>query len=101
MLEGYKAVNIPRAEDKKSQSSLYAQLEAIVDMKFTYVATCQEYEREGGKSHKVFYYVLVKAIDNHDQEIHRTRLPGFAKIGEGKPENQNHAIIFTRGEALW
>nr|GFB26417.1 callose synthase 5 [Tanacetum cinerariifolium] len=22
------------------------------------------------------------------------------KIGEGKPENQNHAIIFTRGEAL-
>ena len=21
-------------------------------------------------------------------------------LGEGKPENQNHAIIFTRGEAL-
>nr|GFD20047.1 callose synthase 5 [Tanacetum cinerariifolium] len=43
MLEGYKAVNVPRAEDKKSQSSLYAQLEAIADMKFTYVATCQNY----------------------------------------------------------
>jgi len=27
-------------------------------------------------------------------------LPGAAKLGEGKPENQNHAIIFTRGEAL-
>lgn len=43
MLEGYKAVNVPRPEDKKSQSSLYAQLEAIADMKFTYVATCQNY----------------------------------------------------------
>jgi hypothetical protein len=21
-------------------------------------------------------------------------------VGEGKPENQNHAIIFTRGEAI-
>lgn len=24
----------------------------------------------------------------------------MAKLGEGKPENQNHAIVFTRGEAL-
>lgn len=36
----------------------------------------------------------------HFQEIYRIKLPGSAKIGEGKPENQNHAIIFTRGEAL-
>ncbi|KAJ1401280.1 Glycosyl transferase, family 48 [Sesbania bispinosa] len=28
------------------------------------------------------------------------KTPGPAKLGEGKPENQNHAIIFTRGEAL-
>lgn len=34
------------------------------------------------------------------KEIYRIKLPGSAKIGEGKPENQNHAIIFTRGEAL-
>lgn len=27
-------------------------------------------------------------------------LPGAFRLGEGKPENQNHAIIFTRGEAL-
>ncbi|MBA0755083.1 hypothetical protein Gogos_020488, partial [Gossypium gossypioides] len=27
-------------------------------------------------------------------------LPGPAILGEGKPENQNHAIIFTRGEGL-
>lgn len=34
------------------------------------------------------------------KEIYRIKLPGSAKIGEGKPENQNHAIIFTRGEAV-
>jgi hypothetical protein len=27
-------------------------------------------------------------------------LPGEVKLGEGKPENQNHAIIFTRGDAI-
>jgi callose synthase len=27
-----------------------------------------------------------------------TQLPGNPVIGEGKPENQNHALIFTRGE---
>uniref|UniRef100_A0A2N9IN91 1,3-beta-glucan synthase n=1 Tax=Fagus sylvatica TaxID=28930 RepID=A0A2N9IN91_FAGSY len=133
ILKGYKAVTIPSEEDKKSQRSLYAQLEAVADMKFTYVATCQNYgnqkrsgdrratdilnlmvnnpslrvayideveEREVGKAHKVYYSVLVKAVDNLDQEIYRIKLPGSAKIGEGKPENQNHAIIFTRGEAL-
>ncbi|PWA75022.1 callose synthase 5 [Artemisia annua] len=168
ILEGYKAVTIPSEEEKKSQKSLYAQLEALADLKFTYVATCQNYgnqkrsgdrratdilnlmvnnpalrvayideveEREGGKSQKVYYSVLIKAADNLDQvadllishqhslvsllfatiqysylvftasllflkEIYRIKLPGSAKIGEGKPENQNHAIIFTRGEAL-
>ncbi|KAH0777713.1 hypothetical protein KY290_009124 [Solanum tuberosum] len=133
ILEGYKAVTVPSEEDKKSQRSLYAQLEAVADMKFTYVATCQNYgiqkrngdrhatdilnlmvnnpslrvayideveEREGGKTQKVYYSVLVKAVDNLDQEIYRIKLPGAAKIGEGKPENQNHAIIFSRGEAL-
>ncbi|XP_026428210.1 callose synthase 5-like [Papaver somniferum] len=133
ILEGYKAVSIPSEEEKRSQRSLFAQLEAIADMKFTYVATCQNYGSqkrngdrhatdilnlmvnnpslrvayidevevsEGGILQKVYYSVLIKAVDNRDQEIYRIKLPGPAKIGEGKPENQNHAIIFTRGEAL-
>ncbi|KAL2933328.1 Callose synthase 10 [Bienertia sinuspersici] len=33
-------------------------------------------------------------------EIYSIKLPGNPKLGEGKPENQNHAIIFTRGEAI-
>ncbi|KAK1432531.1 hypothetical protein QVD17_09428 [Tagetes erecta] len=133
ILEGYKAITIPSEEDKNNQKSLYARLEAVADLKFTYVATCQNYgnqkrsgdrratdilnlmvnnpglrvayideveEREGAKSHKAYYSVLIKAADNLDQEIYRIKLPGSAKIGEGKPENQNHAIVFTRGEAL-
>nr|KYP67853.1 Callose synthase 5 [Cajanus cajan] len=133
ILDGYKAIAVPSEEEKKSHRSLYASLEAMADMKFTYVATCQNYgnqkrsgdrratdilnlmvnnpslrvayideveEREGGKVQKVYYSVLVKAVDNLDQEIYRIKLPGPAKLGEGKPENQNHAIIFTRGEAL-
>nr|XP_017248464.1 PREDICTED: callose synthase 5-like isoform X2 [Daucus carota subsp. sativus] len=132
MLEGYKAVTLAPEEDVNSQK-LYAQLEAVADMKFTYVATCQNYgnqkrqgdrhatdilnlmvnnpslrvayideveEKEGENIQKVYYSVLVKAVENLDQEIYRIKLPGSAKIGEGKPENQNHAIIFSRGEAL-
>ncbi|CAN1352837.1 Callose synthase 5 [Linum perenne] len=133
ILAGYKAITNPTEEDKKSQRSLTAQLEAVADMKFTYVATCQIYgnqkrkgdrhatnilnlmvnnpslrvayideieERDGVKTQKVHYSVLVKAVDNLDQEIYRIKLPGPAKLGEGKPENQNHAIVFTRGEAM-
>jgi hypothetical protein len=31
---------------------------------------------------------------------YQVELPGPILVGEGKPNNQNHAIIFTRGEAL-
>ncbi|CAI5987724.1 unnamed protein product [Closterium sp. NIES-65] len=49
-----------------------------------------------------YYSVLVKwdQWNQREVEIFRVQLPGPIKIGEGKPENQNHAIIFTRGEAL-
>ena len=47
----------------------------------------------------VFYSVLVKSDGKGNiQEIYRVRLPGNPIVGEGKPENQNHAMIFTRGE---
>ncbi|KAL8123352.1 hypothetical protein AgCh_011353 [Apium graveolens] len=50
---------------------------------------------------KEFYSKLVKAdVHGKDQEIYSIKLPGDPKLGEGKPENQNHAIVFTRGEAV-
>jgi callose synthase len=49
-----------------------------------------------------YYSVLVKYDQQlrKEVEIYRIKLPGPLKLGEGKPENQNHAIIFTRGDAL-
>ncbi|XP_020577252.1 putative callose synthase 8 isoform X3 [Phalaenopsis equestris] len=118
---------------KNSQNSLAAKLDALIDMKFTYIISCQMFglqkaagdshaqdiidlmsrypslrvayieEKEeivDGKPHKVYSSVLIKAVNNLDQEVYRIKLPGPPIIGEGKPENQNHAIIFTRGEAL-
>lgn len=55
-----------------------------------------------GREEIEYYSVLVK-FDQQLQsevEIYRIRLPGPLKLGEGKPENQNHAIIFTRGDAV-
>ncbi|KAL2341896.1 hypothetical protein Fmac_009836 [Flemingia macrophylla] len=55
-----------------------------------------------GRDETEYYSVLVK-YDQQLQtevEIYRIRLPGPLKLGEGKPENQNHAIIFTRGDAV-
>ncbi|ONI10429.1 hypothetical protein PRUPE_4G047200 [Prunus persica] len=55
-----------------------------------------------GRDEVEYYSVLVK-FDQQIQrevEIYRIMLPGPLKLGEGKPENQNHAIIFTRGDAV-
>ncbi|OIW12800.1 hypothetical protein TanjilG_24733 [Lupinus angustifolius] len=56
--------------------------------------------RDGNVSTE-YYSKLVKAdINGKDKEIYSLKLPGNPKLGEGKPENQNHAIIFTRGNAV-
>ncbi|KAL3516603.1 hypothetical protein ACH5RR_023505, partial [Cinchona calisaya] len=145
LLKGYKAVESNTEE--QNERSLLVQCQAVPDMKFTYVVSCQQYgiqKRSGDpcatdilrlmtkypslrvayideveepskdKSKKtvdkVYYSALVKAVpksvdssepdEKLDQVIYRIKLPGPALIGEGKPENQNHAIIFTRGEGL-
>ncbi|XP_010229272.1 callose synthase 3 [Brachypodium distachyon] len=142
LMEGYKAAESISAEEWKS---LFAQCEALADMKFTYVVSCQQYgndkrsalpnaqdilqlmrtypslrvayideveDRVGEKKIETAYYsTLVKValtkdsesadpVQTLDQVIYRIKLPGPALLGEGKPENQNHAIIFTRGEGL-
>ncbi|XP_076926135.1 callose synthase 7-like isoform X2 [Bidens hawaiensis] len=124
-----------RTVDMNKHRALKEQAQALVDLKFTYVVSCQIYgaqkkaspgkdqscyanildlmlkypslrvayidEREDTGNEKVYYSVLVKGGDKLDEEIYRIKLPGPpTEIGEGKPENQNHAIIFTRGEAL-
>ncbi|KAL2475363.1 Callose synthase 11 [Abeliophyllum distichum] len=55
-----------------------------------------------GREEVEYYSVLVKYDQQlkKEVEIYRIKLPGTLKLGEGKPENQNHAIIFTRGDAV-
>ncbi|KAI3502029.1 hypothetical protein L1887_30060 [Cichorium endivia] len=78
----------------------------ILNLMLTYPSLRVAYvdEREAtinGISQKVYYSVLVKGGDCVDEEVYRIKLPGPpTEIGEGKAENQNHAIIFTRGEVL-
>ncbi|KAF7036500.1 hypothetical protein CFC21_047150 [Triticum aestivum] len=71
---------------------------------------------KNGTTEKTYYSVLVKGVGEKYDEVlaeykhkcfHIASFPSKASlasltkdIGEGKPENQNHAIIFTRGEAL-
>ncbi|XP_015054888.1 callose synthase 3-like [Solanum pennellii] len=146
LMEGYKAIEL-NEDQMKGERSLWAQCQAVADMKFTYVVSCQLYgihKRSGDQraqdilrlmttypsmrvayideieepskdrskkvNPKAYYSTLVKAAlpnshstepgQNLDQVIYRIKLPGPAILGEGKPENQNHAIIFTRGEGL-
>ncbi|KAJ6920384.1 callose synthase 7-like isoform X2, partial [Populus alba x Populus x berolinensis] len=118
-------------EPEMDQKAYFDRVQALADLKFTYVYGAQKKsteqrdrscynnilnlmnpslrvayidEREttvNGISQKLYYSVLVKGGDKYDEEIYRIKLPGPpTEIGEGKPENQNHAIIFTRGEAL-
>ncbi|KAI9402179.1 hypothetical protein POPTR_001G230000v4 [Populus trichocarpa] len=149
LMRGYKAAELNSEGPSKSDNSTWQQCQAIADLKFTYVVSCQEYGKHKRAGHplakdilrlmttypslrvayideveetgkdkskkmveKVYYSTLVKVapptkpidssepIQNLDQVIYRIKLPGPAMLGEGKPENQNHAIIFTRGEAL-
>eukprot|EP00252_Welwitschia_mirabilis_P020487 TRINITY_DN5035_c0_g1_i1.p1 TRINITY_DN5035_c0_g1~~TRINITY_DN5035_c0_g1_i1.p1 ORF type:complete len:1905 (-),score=310.30 TRINITY_DN5035_c0_g1_i1:173-5887(-) len=87
-------------QDKKPEASDIAFLmqrnEALRVAFIDVVETLKE-----GKVQKEFYSKLVKAdVHGKDREIYSVKLPGDPKLGEGKPENQNHAIIFTRGNAV-
>ncbi|KAK1258888.1 Callose synthase 7 [Acorus gramineus] len=91
---------------KKSTGRDFSCSQNILNLMLTYSSLRVAYIDEGeetvnGKSEKLYYSVLVKGGEKYDEEIYRIKLPGPpTTIGEGKPENQNHAIIFTRGEAL-
>ncbi|CAH9092140.1 unnamed protein product [Cuscuta europaea] len=147
LMKGYKAAESNNDEQIRNERSLMPQCQAVSDMKFTYVVSCQQYgiqkrnERDKAQDilrlmikypslrvayidevevtsadkskrtgDKIYYSTLVKAVPKSvdssepdqklDQVIYRIKLPGPALLGEGKPENQNHAIIFTRGEGL-
>lgn len=50
-MEGYKALELS-SDDHSSGRSLWAQCQAVADMKFTYVVSCQQYgaQKRSGKA---------------------------------------------------
>lgn len=52
-MEGYKAVELSSEEHSKIGRSLWAQCQAVADMKFTYVVSCQQYgiQKRAGDPH--------------------------------------------------
>jgi hypothetical protein len=70
---------------------------------FQHMQICSAYElRPSQMRDNIFRYIILRLILVLfiTQEIFAIKLPGEVILGEGKPENQNHAIVFTRGEAL-
>ncbi|KAK9066428.1 hypothetical protein SSX86_013750 [Deinandra increscens subsp. villosa] len=87
-----------RKDKEAADIALLLQRNEALRVAFIHV---EESSVSDGKIVKSFYSKLVKAdIQGKDQEIYSIKLPGDPKLGEGKPENQNHAIVFTRGEAV-
>ena len=43
LMKGYKAAVLDIEENSKSERSLWAQCQALADLKFTYVVSCQQY----------------------------------------------------------
>ncbi|OQR84104.1 callose synthase [Achlya hypogyna] len=101
-----------------------AYLAEMVALKFSYVCTCQIYGQQKAagapqardidvllRKHSglrvayvdkaatgAYFSVLLRAVGDLVVEVYRVQLPGNPILGEGKPENQNHAVIFSRGE---
>ncbi|KAI8016592.1 Callose synthase 7 [Camellia lanceoleosa] len=92
------------AQKKSSEARDRSCYSNILNLMYPSLRVAYIDEREepvDGKRGKNYYSVLVKGGEKLDEEIYRIKLPGPpTEIGEGKPENQNHDIIFTRGEAL-
>ncbi|GLT70370.1 hypothetical protein SLA2020_424530 [Shorea laevis] len=91
-----------KSSDARDQSCYTNILKLMITYPSLRVAYIDEREETvNGRPYKAYFSVLVKGGERLDEEIYRIKLPGPpTEIGEGKPENQNHAIIFTRGEAL-
>ncbi|XP_020230516.1 callose synthase 7 isoform X3 [Cajanus cajan] len=93
---------LKKSKNEREKSCYISILSLMLTHSSLRVAYIDEIEdKKDGRPQKVYYSVLVKGRDKYDEEVYRIKLPGPPTIiGEGKAENQNHAIIFTRGEAL-
>ena len=102
----HKRMRDPKAADTEFLCKRFPNLRVAYVDKTTSLFKAKETDGSATLRESVrFYSVLVKGAHLGDaedvvQEVYRVQLPGDIMLGEGKPENQNHAMIFTRGEKL-
>ncbi|KAJ4773866.1 glucan synthase-like 10 [Rhynchospora pubera] len=88
-----------KAEGKREAADIALLMQRNEALRIAFIDEVETIKN--GKPSTEYYSKLVKAdIHGKDKEIYSIKLPGQPKLGEGKPENQNHAIIFTRGNAV-
>ena len=83
-------------------------LQRFANLRVAYVDKKSETDARSMQESIRHFSVLIKGAKEGDgpnaeevvQEVYRVQLPGDIMLGEGKPENQNHAMIFTRGECV-
>ncbi|CAD6204740.1 unnamed protein product [Miscanthus lutarioriparius] len=86
---------------KQEAADIALLLQRNEALRVAFIHEEENISRDRKATTKEYYSKLVKAdVHGKDQEIYCIKLPGNPKLGEGKPENQNHAIIFTRGDAV-
>ncbi|KAI1314525.1 1,3-beta-D-glucan synthase [Mortierella claussenii] len=93
-MQRYTKFNKEEAENAEFLLRAYPQLQ------IAYLDECPA-EVEGGEA--IVYSVLIDGHcelmpDGKRKPRFRIRLPGNPILGDGKSDNQNHSIIFTRGE---
>jgi len=95
----------PKAADTEFLLQRFANLRVAYVDKTSALSKVRGQDGSSALRESIRYYsVLIKGERQGDeevvQEVYRVQLPGDIMLGEGKPENQNHAIIFTRGESI-
>ncbi|KAJ0390658.1 hypothetical protein ATCC90586_011402 [Pythium insidiosum] len=86
-----------RAEGKEQADDIDYLLQTYPNLRVAYVDTIKNAGDGGGDR---FDSVLIKSENGEIAEVYRYELPGDPILGEGKPENQNNALQFTRGEFI-
>jgi callose synthase len=89
-----KDYNLEKQNDIKLLLKLYPHL------RIAYIENVPGLDRDDPRNNKTSVLLRYDPSAEEVIEIYRVKLPGNFLVGEGKPENQNHAIIFTRGEYL-
>jgi callose synthase len=58
LMKGYKAAELNSEGQSKSDNSTWQQCQAIADLKFTYVVSCQEYGKHKRAGHPLAKDIL-------------------------------------------